>query len=143
VRALALRFLAAQPQKSKRVAETTGEFFQSFWDWETSACIKGRLARSPNSIGKEYCDNNKALIKRYVLPRIGKTSLADLRGGHIEPILVDLKESGTLSPRTINYVLQAVRVSCREACRLGTLPSDPTAAIRRFGVESETGSLPA
>lgn len=130
-------------QKSTSIV-LTGDFLLTFWDWERSDYIKAKLARKAESIGKAYCQTNHSWIRRYVVPDLGATPLLDLTPHMIERLLLKLSEKSGLNTRTINYILQAIRVPMNEAFRMGQIPKNPCLPVKKFGITNfERGILSA
>lgn len=119
-----------------------GPYLVDFWTWDTSHYVKAKLARKKDSIGETYVANNLSWIKRFVVPELGHIELKALRPSQLEAWLMKMKDQSGLVHRTINSVLQAVRVALREALRLGLIDKDPSAPIRPLGEEdTEKGIL--
>jgi len=126
----------------KASALLAGEYLCHFWDYDRSEYIQGKLARKASSIGRTYAKISLSWVKRYIVPEIGSMKLSELKPGQIERILVKLKTDAKLNPRTINYVLQSIKVPLTEAHRLGLISVNPTSTIKRFGVSTrEKGIL--
>lgn len=130
------------PVLTNKRKELFNEYLLNFWDWNTSSYIKGKLARKKNSIGKAYVNNNKSWIARYVCPHFEGVYLQEVTADMLEKCMLRLHEGGTLNTRTINHILQAIRVPLSEAVRLGQLKQNPARPVLNFGVEpKEKGIL--
>lgn len=113
------------------------DYLETFWDWETSEYIKGKLARKKDSIGKAYARNNKSQIMRYVRPRLPPVTLQSVTPAVLERTVLAIREECGLNPRTINKILQAIRIPLAEAFRLGLIARNPACVVRNFGYEEQ------
>ncbi len=118
---------------NKRPTLLLAEYLLTFWDWTASSYVKGKLLRREGSIGRAYVQNNRSWCERYVIPNIGRLPVLEVSPHDVEAWFLRLREESKLTNRTLNRVLQALRIPLREAHRLGTIPSDPTKPIRPLG----------
>ena len=118
------------------------EYLETFWDWEKSSYIKAKLARKSSSIGQAYAAACKSWAERYISPSLGQIKLRSLTVAQIEHWFITLRETSKLTNRTLNRVLQTLKVPLKEATRLGIIPKDPSAPILPLGEENpEKGIL--
>lgn len=73
----------------------------------------------------------KAMIERYVLPRLGSVALRDLDGGHLNQLFAEMLDTpkqrgtGTLSRRTTRYAHAILHHALSDAVRWGRLARNP------------------
>lgn len=72
------------------------------------------------------------LLRRHVLPRIGRTTLATLRPSAVQAMLADL--GATLAPSTIRSTYSALRACLDDAVRDGLLATNPVVRVARPSV---------
>jgi integrase len=116
--------------------ENAQEYLDKFWDWDQSEYIRGKIARNPLAIGKQYAQINASFLRRYIIPHIPNTALAAVTTQNLENILFSIRESGAISGRTLNHILQAIRVPFSEAERLGLITRNPTKSISNFSFQT-------
>jgi len=116
-----------------RVSEpTVQQYLLQFWDWESSEYIQGKLARKPNSINREYVKNNQGYVRKYFCPPLGKLHLKQITIANLEKVILELHDSGKYKERTLNAIIQSIRIPLNEAVRLGLLDKNPALHIRAF-----------
>lgn len=131
----------ASPGAARDATLRLGPYLESFWTWETSEYIAGKLSRRPGSIGRAHVANSLSWVKRYVPRELGTLPIDKVTTGVLEEWLMGLRKT-QLTNRTINRVLQAVRLPLREAHRLGKIGIDPGVSVLPLGeVDVEKGIL--
>jgi integrase len=121
---------------NRKQEEKAKDYLGHFWNWETSEYIRGKLARDPTSIGKQYAQINASFLQRYVIPFLPDVNLTEISTASLEKIFTDIRSANTLSGRTLNHILQAVRIPFTEAERLGLIIQNPTKKIRSFSFQT-------
>jgi integrase len=122
--------------------EKARDYLGRFWDWDQSEYIRGKLARNPLSVGKQYVQINASFLRRYIIPCLPNIALTEITTQTLEGILFDVQKKGNLSGRTLNQILQAIRIPFSEAERLGLITRNPTKTIKPFSVQtSQKGIL--
>jgi hypothetical protein len=66
------------------------DFCASIWDWETSPCIQGRIARGLR-IGRGHALHSKRFIENYVRPAFPALKLSALRPYMLESFILTLR----------------------------------------------------
>jgi len=105
------------------------DYVQAFWR-NDSAYVRGKR-QDKTPLSAEYLKNNAKALENHLLPYepLAAVRLHTLKAG----VLLDWKlwalENGR-SPRTVNVVLQAVRVAVRHAVERGDLDADPLARVK-------------
>lgn len=138
---IAQEFLKHGGAFSKKNDPLLADYCAEFWDWERSDYIQGRLARGLR-IGREYCKNNEGFVKHYVQPAFPALRLSQVRPFHIERFVLSLKQANSISNRTINEVLHAVKVPLKEAHRLGLIAVNPAGDVQGLAEASRPKGIP-
>lgn len=132
-------------RQSGAVLEKSSDLFADyctkFWDWDTSDYILGHIARGLR-IGKEYVAQNASYVKNYIRPAFPAMKLRDIRPYHLESFILSLKKEGKIRNKSINAILASMRLPLKEAARLGHIPSDPGAYIRKLGNDRREKGIP-
>jgi integrase len=118
--------------KNNTTELTLQQYLCHFWDWDSSEYIQGKLARKQNSISKDYAKYNKKYVTTYFAGDIGKTLLRQVSTALLEKLILNLYNSGRYKERTLNAILQSIRVPLNEAVRLGLIEKNPALPIRSF-----------
>lgn len=105
-------------------------FLEGFWDFNTSAYVKGRLARG-GTIGRMYCYTMLSLVKRHVEPYFKGRRLHSLTATDFDSWMAALSDKG-VSHRTINYARQAVNVALNYLVSLRRLPWNPVLPAKPY-----------
>lgn len=105
------------------------DYAETFWDYEHSDYIKGKLARG-GSIAKAYADISASLTRKYLIPAFGDRELDSLTPAELEAWILSLGPKQGLSSASVNRVFTCFRVMIREAKRLGLIAVDPTDSVR-------------
>jgi len=98
--------------------------FLTEWIKIHSATLKARTAEG-------YGD----LISRYIIPRLGRMQLAQIRPSHLQNFYKEIYESGgqggrPLSARTVQYVAAILKKSLRYAVEIeGLIPNNPATRV--------------
>jgi len=121
---------------------TPADYCTEFWDWDRAPYIAGKPARGQR-IGREHCKHNAAYIENYVRPAFGKVNLSAIKPYMLEDFAMKLKRGTALGNRSINGILSAITMPLHEAARLGLIPSDPAASIRKLGGDSTEKGIPS
>jgi len=119
------------------------EYCLSFWDWDKSEYIKGKLERG-QQIGRVHCANSHYRIKEYVQPRTQGLYLSQVTAGILDSLQLRLKrELPKQSGKSLNMIMAAINTPLREAYRLELIPRNPakkfrglTACAKRRGILS-------
>jgi integrase len=107
------------------------EFASSFWDWNRSAYIKGKLLRG-QQIGRSHAKNCASFVKHHVLPYFQARTLSSIKPLDLENWLLNMHERSGLQPKTINLTYMAFRTILKEAHRLGYIPFDPSKQVLKL-----------
>jgi integrase len=118
------------------------DYCATFWTWETSAYVQGKLARGQR-IGKEYVRNNSLFVEKYIRPAFTVLQLSAMRPYMIEDFTMRLKSGTGLSHSAINGITSALVVPLHEAARLGLIDSDPAAGVRKLGNNAHEKGIPS
>jgi len=121
--------------------ELLADYCAKFWDWDTSDYIQAHIARELR-IGKEYVAQNAAYIKNYIRPAFPSMKLTALRPYHIESFLLSLKKKGKIKNKSINSILEALKLPLKEAARLGHISSNPGAYLQKLGDDRREKGIP-
>lgn len=117
------------------------DYCASIWDWETSAYIKGKLARGQR-IGKEHAIHCAAYIRNYVRPAFPALKLSAVKLSALESFILTLKSKENLGNRSINAIIDAMRTPLSEAARLGLISSNPADGLARMGNDTREKGIP-
>lgn len=138
---IAIEALKRGLTSTRRTNPDLAEYCRSFWDWDKSEYIQGKLARG-QSIGKPYCDQLLFFIEKRVSSRVVGLKLQDVTPRHLDQLQLKLKKETALGAKSINNTLAAVCQPLREAFRLGLISKDPTVGFRTVGGDTvEKGIL--
>ena len=113
----------------RRKIGTFAEYTESWWIWDACPYIARQLARNASAITREYAKSRRSELSSHLIPAFGTTRLDAITPGMIEEWILSMKKAGTRSDATINHALKNLKKILGEACRLGDIPSDPTASI--------------
>jgi integrase len=97
------------------------DFLLGFWS-ESSIYARGRALRG-RPLSVRYLEENRRVIARHLAGPLQGVRLRGLTAPRLERIILELADAG-VSPRTINYALQAVRVPITWNARQHRVP-DP------------------
>jgi integrase len=122
--------------RSGRLGVTTDPLFRTFaadwWVWESCPYIRGQLERgTPDApkISRRYADEQRRILRSYLLPFFGKYHLSSIAPALIERFMFRLRDRG-LSPKRVNNIVGPLRVMLGEAKRLGELARNPFDSVR-------------
>lgn len=87
------------------------------------------VQKSTLSIGHIKNNHDASLLHSKLFPKFKGLLLTDLKASHIQDWKLWKAEMGT-GPRTVNIVLQAMRVAIRQAVLRDELPSDPFRSVK-------------
>jgi integrase len=119
------------------------DYLKGFWDWDKSIYIHSKLMRRPNSIGKAYVRASTAYIERYAVCFFRKARRSEILTRDLEAFLLHLRQTTSLSPRSINAVYDAVAIPIREAFRIGEIENDPSRAVRKLWMPQKEKGIPS
>jgi integrase len=84
-------------------------------------------------------ESYRETVERYIIPAIGRVTMAKLEPDHVARMLTDLGKRGTLSPTTVRYVYVVLRIALGRAMKQGkvvrnvaTLVDPPARATREL-----------
>lgn len=117
------------------------DYCAEIWDWDKSAYIQGKRARGLR-IGKQHSAACAAYVRNYIKPAFPALKLSTLKPYHIEKFILDLKKAGKLSNRSINAVFDTLNTPLKEAVRLGLIPANPAASVRKLGMTKREKGIP-
>jgi integrase len=103
-------------------------YLQGFWTRE-SDYVRGRALRGV-VLSDAYLTITRYVLNKHLAPKIKGKRLLDLDVDCIEALVLDLSAAGA-SPRTVNGVLNAIRVPMKYFCKRNRL-ADPLAAVERL-----------
>jgi integrase len=118
------------------------DYCSTFWTWDTSDYIRGKLARGQR-IGKEYVYNNFLFVEKYIRPAFPALQLSAMRPYMIEDFTMRLNRESGLSHSAINGITSALVVPLHEAARLGFIDSDPAVGVRKLGNNAHEKGIPS
>ncbi|MBQ0070619.1 MAG: tyrosine-type recombinase/integrase [Spirochaetales bacterium] len=116
------------------------EYLTNFWDWESSDYIALQLKKNPNSLTRQYCDDNKNNILRHVIysdmntmkdgKRIGwyipkGLKVTQLKLEHLEKLEKSVLIEKGLSPKSWKNYLGSLSKALEELVRKGILSTNP------------------
>lgn len=127
---------------NKRYDPLLADYCATFWDWETSSYIQGRLARGLR-IGKEHVGHCASYVKNYIRPAFPALKLSAVRPHMLESFMLSLKKKGTIGNRSINAIIDAIKTPLKEAHRLGLIPSNPGVSLQKLGDDSRPKGIPS
>lgn len=77
---------------------------------------------------------DKQVLRRHVLPILGRIKLTNLKTSQIEFLLSDIKREGAIKPKTINNLLGTIKKMLNDAVRWGYLHHNPAQHIKPMKV---------
>jgi integrase len=104
------------------------EYLRSFWTRE-SDYVRGRALRGVD-LSEEYLRINIYVLNKHLAPKIKGKRLLDLDTDFIEGLVLRLSTDGA-SPRTINGLLNVIRVPMKYFCRRNRL-ANPLGSIEKL-----------
>jgi integrase len=104
------------------------DYLRSFWTRD-SDYVRGRALRGV-VLSDEYLSINLYILNKHVAPRIKGKRLLDLDAEYMEGLVLALSAGGA-SPRTINCLLNGIRVPMKVFCKLKHL-ANPLADFERL-----------
>jgi integrase len=104
------------------------DYLQKFWTRE-SDYVRGRALRGI-VLAEAHLYNHLCTVNKHLAPKIKGMCLLNLDADFTEAFVLDLSAAG-ISPRTINGVLNAVRVPMKYFCKRNRL-ADPLASMERL-----------
>jgi len=108
-------------------------YAENWWVWGKCNYIKEKLARSPKgkpTISKTYAGDTRSRVEKHIIPYFGNYKLAQIKPHTIDTWMIKLKKS--LSAKTANHCLSALRVMLNEAHRKGLIVDNPILSIKPF-----------
>lgn len=103
------------------------DFLLAFWRSDSTYARMKALQGHP--LSKGYVSNNAAVISKHLAGPLKGVRLRQLSTSRMERVVLDLSDSG-VNPRTLNYLLQAVRVPITDYSRKHRIP-DPLQYLPR------------
>ena len=107
------------PQRAKHVARSSDAP-------TTLAELVHRYVSHVRTRNRSWAETERILL-RYIVPRLGKLPLEDVRRGHIEPILDELAET---APSMANAAMRQVRRLFNWCVEKDLLPASPIAKVK-------------
>jgi integrase len=104
------------------------EYLRGFWTRE-SDYVRGRALRGV-VLADAHLYNNLCVVRKHLAPKTKGKRLLDLDADFMEALVLDLSAAG-VSPRTVNGVLNAIRVPIKYFCKRNRL-ADPLASMERL-----------
>jgi integrase len=117
------------------------DYCAQIWDWDTSPYIKSKLARGQR-IGKEHTTHSAAYVKNYIRPAFPSLKISALKVSHLDTFILSLKGMKTISNRSINAIIDAMRTPLNEAVRQGLIRSNPADKLIRMGNDTCAKGIP-
>jgi len=127
---------ATAEAKEKTEHITLGEYARDFWNID-STYAQSRMAHL-YSCSRGYLDIAESNTRNHILPVWGGCRLKDLTPGKIDAWVIRLCREGTISPATVNKLLQTLRTILGRAVADGWITENPAAfvkPVRAQGVE--------
>lgn len=117
----------------KKDGDRFAGYLSGFWE-PGSAYARGKQSRG-RCLSADYLAGNRSAIRVHVLPFLESTGrsrilLRQVTPGLIEELIAHLQ--GSVSPRRINGILQAVSVPLGEAHRLGKISDNPAGPVEKL-----------
>lgn len=120
--------------REQRVAVDKGTFIEPSRE-QLGEYLEAWLQTAKAGIApRTFRDYDRAL-RRYVIPRLGGTKLADLRAQHIQQVYADLQEQGLsgrkgLGPRSIRLIHAPLRQALAQAVRWEKIHKNPADGVK-------------
>lgn len=124
------KYLRTKTEKSKNI--TFSEYVKGFWNL-SGAYAQGKIVRG-YTISKGYLDIAQGNTKNHLLPVWGEYRLYDLTPGKIDKWVIRLKKELSLSPATINKLLQTLRTILDQATADSLINENPAKYIKPLKV---------
>ena len=137
-RSAAVRWAEAEMEKIRsgsQRAQTLDALADGFWDWD-APYARGRKARG-KSISHGTLDIAEANTKNHILPRWGKTNVADITAAEIDTWILTIQEEKDLAPETVNKILQTLRTLLDGAVGHGMIRHNPAKAVEPLSIHRE------
>jgi integrase len=107
------------------------DYVTTFWDWEQSSYIQGKLVRGKR-ISKTYANNCFYILRKHFLPAFSEKKIGEITTQQIEDWILRLYRKGDISATSINHLLKAIKVMFAEAFRLDLIGRNPAKPIEKL-----------
>jgi len=104
------------------------EYFRGFWT-RGSDYVRGRALRGV-ILSDQYLSITLCVLNKHLAPRIKGKRLLDLNADFVERLILDLS-GASVKPRTVNTVLDGIRVPMKYFCKRNRV-ADPLAIVERL-----------
>lgn len=142
-RSAAIRWAEVEMEKIRsrsQRAQTLDVLADGFWDWD-SPYARGRRARG-KSISHGTLDIAEANTRNHIIPRWGKTNVADITAAEIDTWILTIQEEKDLASETVNKLLQTLRTLLDGAVGHGMIRNNPAKAVEPLSIRhKERGVL--
>jgi integrase len=123
-----------EAEAAKKGPSVTLEAFAAdFFQWGSSPWIKRQQAKK-RPFGKAQAQNRQNHLDRYILPRFGKTALAEITKPDIEDWLLTLP----LENATRNHIMYSLRIVLRDAKGRNLIAENPLQEPEPLGKTAKT-----
>jgi integrase len=97
---------------------TVAAYLETWLDTTVAVRVRPRTA-----------DSYRDTVRRYIVPSIGRVSLAKLTPEHVAGMVKSLQARGDLSPTTVRYALTVLRIALGRAAKTGRVVRNVAALV--------------
>jgi hypothetical protein len=105
------------------------DYSLNWWIWRQYQYIQGKQFQGC-VLNQQYCDTNRKLLDRYIIPAFGQMQLCRIKVIDVERWLRALLERQGLAPKSANNILSILSVMLEEAERLEIIRRNPCKSVR-------------
>jgi integrase len=114
---------------AKALADREGGFIFDAGNQTVSEYLERWLADSvKGSVKPSTYESYKWLVRRHIIPTLGRVKLASLNAAHLQGFYSSKLEQG-LSPRSVQYMHAVMRRALKQALRWGLVPRNVSEAV--------------